>query len=157
MRDPEIARFSHIPDVWRTSEGAHGYLRSLPRLAGAGRRVDLAVEFQRPGWMVGRAALRDIFWSERSAAAATWVAPEARGNGIGGEALALLSDWAFAGLGLLRVEADPDRDNVLSQRMLKRAGFVAEGTRRLGDGRRIVKYGRDAPGSNSGAARTSTL
>ncbi len=146
VRDPEIVRFSHLPDRWRTNDGALEYLLSLPRLAAAGRRVDLAIESQRPGCLVGRAALRDIFWNEGRAAVATLVAPEARGNGIASKALALISDWAFSELGLRRVEADPDRENMPSRRMLERAGFVAEGARRLDDGRRIVIYGRAAPG-----------
>jgi RimJ/RimL family protein N-acetyltransferase len=145
IRDPEIVRFSHLPDDWDTRAGALEYMRSLPRLAAVGRRVDLAIEALRPGWLVGRAALRHISWSEGRAELATWVAPEARGNGIGSEALALISDWAFSELGLRCVEGDPDRENVPSQRMLERAGFVAEGRRRLDDGRDVVIYGRRSP------------
>jgi RimJ/RimL family protein N-acetyltransferase len=157
VRDPEVVRFSHLPEDWRTSEGGLDYLRSLPRLAAAGRRVDLAIETRRPGGVVGRVALRDIFWSEGRAAVATSIAAEARGSGIASEALALISDWAFAELGLRRVEADPDRENTASQRMLERAGFVAEGTSHLDDGRRIVIYWRAAPESNGAASGKSIL
>jgi RimJ/RimL family protein N-acetyltransferase len=157
VRDPEIVRFSYLPDGWRTIDGGLEYLHSLPRLAAAGRRVDLAIESLRPGWLVGRAALRNIIWNEGRAAVATWIAPEARGNGIASKALALISDWAFSEFGLRRVEADPDRENTSSQRMLERAGFVDVGTRRLDDGREIVMYGRAAPGSNGAATEKSIL
>lgn len=153
VRDPEIVRFSHIPDDWRTRDGALEYIRSLAGLAAAGRRVDLAIESLRPGWLVGRAALRSISWGEGRAEVATLVAPEARGNGIASEALALISDWAFSELGLRRVEADPDRENVPSQRMLERAGFAAEGSRRLDDGRNVVIYARGRPAQPASSAQ----
>jgi RimJ/RimL family protein N-acetyltransferase len=142
LRDPDVVRFSHLPRRWRTEEGAREYLRSLPRLASAGRRIDLAIEALRPGWMVGRAALRAISWRRRCAEVATWVAPEARGNGIASAAMRILSDWAFLELRLLRVQADPDRENLASQRMLERAGFRAERVVGLDDGRTVVMYGR---------------
>lgn len=148
VQDPDIVRFSHLPSHWRTEEGALDYLSSLPRLASAGQRIDFAIEALRPGWLVGRAALRGISWRRRCASVATWVAPEARGNGIASKALGLLSDWAFSELRMLRVEADPDRENLPSQRMLERAGFAAEQTVRLDDGRTVVMYGRTRASSN---------
>jgi RimJ/RimL family protein N-acetyltransferase len=43
------------------------------------------------------------------------------------EALARLIDYAFSELGLNRLEADVDPDNVASTRLLKKLGFGLEG------------------------------
>jgi RimJ/RimL family protein N-acetyltransferase len=144
VQDPGIVRFSHLPSAWRTEEGALDYIRSLPRLAARGRRVDLAIEALRPGSLLGHVALRSISWSRRRAAVATWLAPEARKHGIATKALRLMCDWAFSELGLLRLEADPDRDNLAAQRMLERAGFAPGRTVSLGgaESRTVVMYGR---------------
>jgi RimJ/RimL family protein N-acetyltransferase len=147
IQDPEIVRFAHFPERWRTRDGARRYIRAMPRLAAAGRRLDLAIESQRPGWLVGCAGLHSFAWSEARVAVGMWVAPEARGSGLGTKVLTMISDWALAELGMGRVEAEPDRENLPSQRMLERAGFVAEGPRLRDNGRRIILYGRAAPGS----------
>ncbi len=63
-----------------------------------------------------------------------WLLPAARGRGLLGEALSLLAGHAFAiraeddhagagGLGLHRVLAQADLDDLASQRVLRRAGF----------------------------------
>ena len=59
-----------------------------------------------------------------------WVAPEARGRGVAGKALLLLSRWALATLPLIRLQLFTDVDNPASMRVAERAGFVREGTLR---------------------------
>lgn len=59
-----------------------------------------------------------------------WVAPEARGRGLAGRALVLLSRWALATLPLIRLQLFTDVDNPASMRVAERAGFVREGTLR---------------------------
>lgn len=59
-----------------------------------------------------------------------WVAPEARGRGLAGKALVLLSRWALelATLPLIRLQLFSDVDNPASMRVAERAGFAREGT-----------------------------
>ena len=52
------------------------------------------------------------------------------GHGFATQAIATVSDHAFAALGLERLEAGFYADNVPSQRAFLRAGFVEEGRRR---------------------------
>jgi RimJ/RimL family protein N-acetyltransferase len=59
-----------------------------------------------------------------------WVAPEARGRGLAGAALVLLSRWALATLPLIRLQLFTDVDNHASMRVAERAGFAPEGTLR---------------------------
>jgi RimJ/RimL family protein N-acetyltransferase len=56
-----------------------------------------------------------------------WVAREARGRGIAGAALRLLSRWALADVELARLQLFADVDNPASMRVAERAGFTREG------------------------------
>jgi RimJ/RimL family protein N-acetyltransferase len=56
--------------------------------------------------------------------------PEARGQGHGTDAQALLAAYLFENTDVNRIEAQTDRDNVAEQRSLEKAGFVREGTAR---------------------------
>jgi RimJ/RimL family protein N-acetyltransferase len=73
-----------------------------------------------------------------TAAAGYWLAPQARGHGYAAEALQTLAGWAFAELGLHRLEAAVAEPNVASLRVALRAGFQPEGVRR-----RAVRAGNE--------------
>lgn len=72
-----------------------------------------------------------------------WLAPEARGQGLMTEAVALVLDFAFAdpptGLGLERIEWHAFAGNVASAGVARRAGFRFEGFIRLGAVQRGVR------------------
>ena len=53
--------------------------------------------------------------------------PTARGRGVATEAMRLLADWAFAALGLGRLEAFVAPQNGAALRLVERAGFRQEG------------------------------
>ncbi|KAH8910623.1 acyl-CoA N-acyltransferase [Coniochaeta sp. PMI_546] len=60
-----------------------------------------------------------------------WIAPAAWGRGLATEALKAFSRWAFETFGdLLRLEAGVFATNEASGKVLSKAGFVHEGTRR---------------------------
>lgn len=68
------------------------------------------------------------------------VAPAARGRGVATEIVRRLTRWAFEDLGALRACLLIDVENVASQRVAERAGYVHEGVLRsvhLKQGRRI--------------------
>jgi RimJ/RimL family protein N-acetyltransferase len=54
----------------------------------------------------------------------------AQGQGLTGEALRLVADYAFADLGIFRLWADVDPDNVASLALFERNGFAREGVLR---------------------------
>ena len=58
------------------------------------------------------------------------VAAEARGQGIAGRSVALLTRWGFDELGLERIELRIDTDNVASARVAERAGYRLDGVLR---------------------------
>ena len=76
------------------------------------------------------------------------LAPAARGRGIATEALAALTDWAFAELGLGRVQVFVAPENVAALSLAERAGFRHEGVLRvvLGARRRTPRRHRPRRG-----------
>ena len=58
------------------------------------------------------------------------IVPAARRSGIATEALVLLTDWAFAELGLGRVQVFVAPENVAALRLAESAGFEREGVLR---------------------------
>ena len=50
-----------------------------------------------------------------------------RGNGYAAEAVTAIAEWAAAQSEVVRVEAETERDNTASQRVLEKAGFVPNG------------------------------
>jgi RimJ/RimL family protein N-acetyltransferase len=59
-----------------------------------------------------------------------WVKAEARGRGVATRALALIARFAFDELGAARVQLTAEPDNLGSQRVAEKVGFVREGTLR---------------------------
>ncbi|HEY8722481.1 MAG TPA: GNAT family protein [Gaiellaceae bacterium] len=75
------------------------------------------------------------------------VAPEARGRGLAPRALRTLGDWAFAELGMQRLQLRIEPGNEVSHAVALRAGYEREGTLRSAfvvRGRRadVVMYSR---------------
>ena len=62
-----------------------------------------------------------------------WLAPEARGRGVGTRSLRLASDWTFATTAAIRLDAFIMVGNEASNRMVERAGFQREGVARAWD------------------------
>jgi RimJ/RimL family protein N-acetyltransferase len=93
--------------------------------------------------LLGGCQLR--FRGEETAQLSYWVFPAARRRGYAKRIVTLVSRFGFDRLGLERIEAIVEPDNVASRRVLEGAGFVEEGVlRRRGrfrDGRRdMVLY-----------------
>jgi len=58
------------------------------------------------------------------------VIPSERGRGYGTEAATMIVDYLFLTKDLVRIQADADRANVASQRVLEKVGFTKEGVLR---------------------------
>jgi len=59
-----------------------------------------------------------------------WLGCDYWGRGIATQAIAAVTAWAFEGLDLQRIFAEPYADNLASCRALEKAGFTLEGTLR---------------------------
>jgi RimJ/RimL family protein N-acetyltransferase len=82
------------------------------------------------GLIMGGASMYDVDLDQARAATGYWLAPHARGRGVATRTLRLLARWAFSHLHLARLELTCAPDNLASQRVATRCGFVREGVLR---------------------------
>jgi RimJ/RimL family protein N-acetyltransferase len=124
----------NLPDVRARSLSHHVRTRTEVerRCAGAasewlaGERADLTIRVD--GAFAGDIGLYNEAFSGQAMIGYS-LAPGFRGRGVATRAVRLLSAWAFE-IGVRRLVAGTMLDNVASQRVLERAGFVREGIRR---------------------------
>ena len=84
----------------------------------------------RDGEFLGFTGIVDLDAEARQGEIGYVVAREARGRGVAGRSLRLVTDWALDTLGLQRVELHIDPENEASIRVAERCGYVREGVLR---------------------------
>jgi RimJ/RimL family protein N-acetyltransferase len=137
-RDPDVARFTRVPDPHPDAD-ARAWMDGLPGRLAEGEAVRLAIVAggEEP---VGSIGLRIDPFDRDIAEAGYTVGPAARGRGVATTALRLASRWALRDLGVARVQLPTHVENAASQRVAERAGFRREGVLRSWEelrGRRI--------------------
>jgi RimJ/RimL family protein N-acetyltransferase len=80
--------------------------------------------------VVGQVSLRRIRMDDAAAEFSYWVLPAGRGQGVAATAVEAVTRWAFAEVGLVRLEVDHSTLNQRSCRVATKAGFELEGTLR---------------------------
>ncbi|MDG4798644.1 GNAT family protein [Micromonospora sp. WMMD1082] len=140
-RDPAIAQWNPPGDA-ADLESALRWLRWRADWS-SGSHVSLAaVDPTDVDTLLGSVSLHRIHAGDASIG--YWTVPTARGRGIATAAVVRLTEWAFADLGLDRIELCHAVANPASCRVAERAGYLAEGTlrrsHRYGDGRRYDEH-----------------
>jgi RimJ/RimL family protein N-acetyltransferase len=122
-QDPEILRW--IPAIPRpyTEEEALRFVRGEFR-ANPGHQFAVTEN----GAVIG--AMGMSVNESRNGHIGYWCAKESRGRGVTTRALRVLCGWAFAELGLERLELITDPENRASQRVAEKVGFRREGVLR---------------------------
>jgi RimJ/RimL family protein N-acetyltransferase len=144
-QDPDIARWTLVPSPY-TEAHAHAYIAAAPGQLRRGSGLPLAIADAGDDALLGAIGLNVIDWERRSADLGYWIVPAARGRGAATSAVRLLTQWAFAELGLAVIELRPHRENAASQAVALRAGYApvsATVTRRTsGGGPGMLAYAR---------------
>lgn len=126
-RDPDIPRFTMMPEGLTEAQAADWIEHGL-----AGWRHGIArfaIVVPPDDRCLGQIGLQ-IDRSNRRAEAFYWLDPARRGQGHAGEALELVTQWAFRDFDIVRVQLATDLDNEASQRVAERCGFTREGVLR---------------------------
>jgi RimJ/RimL family protein N-acetyltransferase len=79
---------------------------------------------------LGQIYIHQVDWQHLRAELEIWLAPKARGRGLGERALRLTASWLIDGWGLQRVQLRTERDNERMIATARAAGFVHEGVLR---------------------------
>ena len=125
LEDAEIVRHTRVPRDRPPGFGATWVGRYTAGWMDASR-AGFAI-LSTGGEFLGMAAIVELDLGGREGEIGYMVAPAARGQGVAGRALALITGWALGELGLERVELRIDIDNEASIRVAEQVGYVREG------------------------------
>lgn len=145
--DAVVQRFSWPHSRAFTEDDARTFFDEREQRRLDGREISFALVYPQDEELVlGGGSIHELDLEQARAGIGYWLAAPARGRGVATNAVRLMSDWAFAELGLARLEITCAPDNVASQRVAERAGFVREGVLRShiafkGGRRDTVVYG----------------
>jgi RimJ/RimL family protein N-acetyltransferase len=126
--EPAIATFlDKVPQPYSEAD-AHAWLDVVERNWANGSFAGFAIEVD--GRAIGSISAGFHEDDPRRAECGYWLAAPERGRGLTTRALRLLARWAFESCGLERLQLRADVNNVASQRVAEKAGFVREGVLR---------------------------
>lgn len=123
--DPEVTHWFSWGPYQETAE-ARAYLDRLPEQRERGTQLDL-LQVHRELGPVGITGLSEFSYRDRRAMVGTWFGKQAWGIGANREGKAMMAHLAFELLGLARLGAYANTENVRSQKALEKAGFQREG------------------------------
>jgi RimJ/RimL family protein N-acetyltransferase len=134
-QDPEIPRWTSVPSPY-TEADALAWLESDVE-------ESFAVLDRSTGELLGSIGVR--YLDGAVGEVGYWMTREARGRGFATRALQLVSRWALCEKQLARFQLRADVENVASQRVAEKAGFVREGVLRSslelkGERRDVIMY-----------------
>jgi RimJ/RimL family protein N-acetyltransferase len=127
--DPYTARFTRIPS---TPDAAFlsAWLARYERAWDDGSAAGFAVRDARTGEALAFAGIVQLDLDKQEGEIGYVVAPSARGRGVAGRAVELLTRWGFETLALQRIELRIDPANEPSARIARRVGYRRDGTLR---------------------------
>jgi [ribosomal protein S5]-alanine N-acetyltransferase len=123
--DPDIPSGTTVPARFSVAEGRAWIERQWGRRE-KGEGLSLAIADANSDEALGNISL--LFRRQPGTVEmGYWLVERVRGRGLGSRAVALLAHWALTDARLARVEALVLPDNIPSQRVLEKAGFLREG------------------------------
>ena len=128
LQDPEVVRNTRVPSS-RPPDFASMWVGRYIEGWRDGSRAGFAI-LSPEAEFLGFGGVVDLDLAARQGEIGYVVAPEARGRGVAGSALRLITAWALGELGLERVELHIDSENTASIRVAERCAYVREGVLR---------------------------
>jgi len=129
-QDPEIARWVTIAQPFLPSD-AEALIQNGLAMWREGTGAAFAIVDGATDQLLG--AVTRFGPDGHQATFGLWLAPRARGRGVGTRSLRLVSDWTFATTAAIRLDVFIMVGNEASDRMVERAGFRREGVLRAWD------------------------
>jgi RimJ/RimL family protein N-acetyltransferase len=129
-QDPEIGRWVTIPQPF-TRADADAFIETGLQMWRDGTGAPFAIVDSGSDRLLG--AVTRFGPDGHQATFGLWLAPDARGRGIGTRALRRVADWTFETTAAIRLDAFIMVGNEPSHRMVERAGFQREGIARAWD------------------------
>ena len=129
IRDPDVLRFTRVPDPPPPTSSTPGFGATRTAVAtGPERRSRSRIHPTRR--FLGIAVAPSIKREERTAELGYVIHPDARGRGVATAALSWLTDWGFRELDAIRLELVISTQNPASKRVAEHNGYRYEGTLR---------------------------
>jgi RimJ/RimL family protein N-acetyltransferase len=127
--DDDVQAFTLVP-TGADAEFVRGWIKRYEAGWDDGTCAGFSARDAQDGAFLAFASLVQLDLDKRQGEIGYAVAPAARGRGVAGRAVELLTRWGFDELGLIRLELDIDVRNPASGRVAERAGYRLEGVRR---------------------------
>lgn len=124
--DETIQRWTRVPSPYTRSDAEQWFALTRSTRA-AGHQAAFAVTAAHDGELLGSIDLRVNPADPAVGELGYMVGPRARGQGVATRAVGLVTAWAFAALGIERMEILVDPRNEPSVRVAEAAGFTREG------------------------------
>lgn len=125
--DREMSRYTAVIPYPYSLADARSFIRFAAHRWDEGTGATFAVGRDPGGDGLGTIALNIHKADPAMAEVGYWLCKQARGRGIAATAVRLVSGWAFAELGIERLNLTTAVENVPSQRVAENAGFTREG------------------------------
>lgn len=123
----EVVAWGEFADAQSADSGAREFLDHCFREYRERRIGPWAIQFKETGAIVGNCGFPDLAFRKHCGEVNYYIAPRHRGKGLAPEALAALLFFGFGELGLARIQARCNPDNLSSERVMQKLGMKFEG------------------------------
>ncbi len=122
---PDVMKYIGVPLAANVTEAAD-YIEKAAKITAKQDGIWWAITLKDANEMVGAIAYRNFLKEHYRGELSYALRPDLQGRGLMQEALALILDYGFNKIGLHSIEANVDKENTASIRLLERNNFVKE-------------------------------
>lgn len=130
LKDLEQTKYMYVIPHPYTLEDGKNFVEYLKSIRDNQKEYELGIFLKENDQFLGAMSLHDINLEFQTASIGYWVAKEHWRKGIATEAARVLLRFGFEELGLNRIYAELQKENVASLTLLVRLGFQIEGLQR---------------------------